>query len=104
MRKLDIDPHHLELLLALIDRYAPHAEVWAFGSRVAGGAHEGSDIDLVLRNCANPDCSVPELPGLRARIRESNLPILVDLLDWSAIPPEYREQISREHYVLRTPK
>ena len=103
MQKVDLDPRHLQALLAMIGRYAPGAEVWAFGSRVGGSAHEGSDLDLVLRNCENPDCAVPELPLLRARLRESNLPMLIDLFDWVSIPAEYREEIQRDHCVLRKP-
>lgn len=37
--------------VALLGQHVPQAEVWAYGSRVNGGAHEGSDLDLVLRAC-----------------------------------------------------
>jgi hypothetical protein len=37
----------------------------AYGSRVTGGAHDGSDLDLVLRNPADPAVALSSLapPG-----------------------------------------
>ena len=49
---LQLAPQHLQLLQALLHTHVPEAQVWAYGSRVTGGAHEGSDLDLVLRNPA----------------------------------------------------
>ena len=74
--------------------------VWAYGSRVSGRAHASSDLDLVLRNPV--DLSVPQkkLVELRAAISESDLPILVDVMDWARIPQAFREEIEREHVVL----
>ncbi len=40
---------HLQILCNLLAKYIPQVELWAYGSCVNGGAHEGSDLDLVLR-------------------------------------------------------
>lgn len=37
---------HRALLLQLLAQHVPAADVWAYGSRVSGGAHDGSDLDL----------------------------------------------------------
>jgi hypothetical protein len=41
--KLNRQPEHLALLLDILNRHAPQAEVWAYGSRVNGTGHDGSD-------------------------------------------------------------
>ena len=75
-------------------------EVWAYGSRVNGGAHSGSDLDLVIRT---PDLS--KMPydtyiSLCQTIRESNIPILVELRDWSMLPQSFHRNIEKEYEVL----
>jgi uncharacterized protein len=55
MLKLNLKPDHLRLLLDILKAHAPEAEVWAYGSRVNGRGHEGSDLDLVVRSPANLD-------------------------------------------------
>ena len=100
MPKLDLKPDHLRLLLNVLERYAPKAEVWAYGSRVHGGAHDGSDLDLVARNPANLDKPQKQLGLLRAALSESHLPMLVEVLDWARIPESFRREIERQHVIV----
>jgi uncharacterized protein len=102
MLKLDLKPDHLELLREILSRHVPGAEVWAYGSRVNGGAHEGSDLDLVVRNPAALDQPQKQLWALRDALSESNLPILVDVLDWARLPEGFRREIERHHVSLST--
>jgi predicted nucleotidyltransferase len=37
-----------QLLTTIIDAHIPNAEVWAFGSRMNGRHHRGSDLDVVI--------------------------------------------------------
>lgn len=60
-----------------------------------GTAHEGSDLDLVVRNPADLSHPQPDMSELREAFSESNLPILVDLLDWARIPESFRQEIVR---------
>lgn len=105
MATLELPEAYRSELLALLRTHAPQAEVWAYGSRVSGGSHATSDLDLVLRNPA--DLAAPQAGwlALREALSESNLPILVDVLDWARIPEAFRREIEREHEVLvETPK
>ena len=75
-------------------------EVWAYGSRVNGSAHDGSDLDLVIRNQ-----SLQKLPGniyvdLCEKIRDSNIPILVELRDWAILPESFHKNIEKQYEVL----
>jgi len=103
MLKLDLPPAYLHALRDLLAAHTPDAEVWAYGSRVNGQAHDGSDLDLVLRNPDQLDAPQKNLRRLRAALAESNLPILVEILDWARIPESFRREIQREHVVVAAP-
>lgn len=94
-------PRHLQLLQELLQTHVPQAQVWAYGSRVSGGAHEGSDLDLVLRNPVDPAAGCPQTEALREALQDSLLPILVDLHDWAQLPADFRHNIQREHVELQ---
>lgn len=101
MPKLDLPESYLQVLEPMLRAYAPDAEVWAYGSRVSGRAHETSDLDLVLRNTSDLTIVQHKLAELRAAISESGLPILVDVMDWARIPQAFRDEIERGHVVLQ---
>ena len=99
MPTLDLPVAELNTLKRILAQYAPRAEVWAYRSRVTGGAHEGSDLDLVLRTPSTGDQS--NLAELRSALSESDLPILVDVLDWNRIPKSFCREIEKAHVVLQ---
>ena len=103
MPMLDLRPAHRLLLLDLLAEHVPHAEVWAYGSRVNGESHDGSDLDLVVRDPAAPAESGRWLHQLRDSLEESDLPILVDVLDWARASDDMRREIERNHVVLCLP-
>ena len=100
MPKLDLDPKWLETVQRLIAVHLPEAEVFAYGSRVNGTSHDGSDLDLIARNPEDPTKPLAGVPGLREALTESDLPILVDLLDWARVPESFRREITRSKTVL----
>lgn len=92
---LDLRPEWLTAIQRLIAVHLPNAEVLAYGSRVNGASHEGSDLDLVACNPVDQTSPLPEVARLRDAFSESNLPILVDILDWAQIPDSFRREIIR---------
>lgn len=98
---LDLPQKYLEQVKALLRAHVPHAEVWAYGSRVTGSGHEASDLDLVLRNPQNPQEETGALNGLKEAFIESNLPIRVDIMDWARIPASFHREIERTHVVVQ---
>ncbi|TAJ94298.1 MAG: nucleotidyltransferase domain-containing protein [Gammaproteobacteria bacterium] len=98
---LDLPAKYLQQVQTLLREYAPDAEVWAYGSRVNGGGHEASDLDLVLRNPADPWQETPSLGALKEAFIESNLPIHVDVMDWARIPESFRREIEATHIVVQ---
>lgn len=98
---LDLPQKYLEQVQALLRAHVPAAEVWAYGSRVTGGGHEASDLDLVLRNPGNLSEEIGALYDLKEAFIESNLPIRVDVMDWACIPESFRREIERGHVVVQ---
>jgi predicted nucleotidyltransferase len=98
-------PRHLEELCRLIAAHLPGEEVWAYGSRVTGTAHDTSDLDLVVRHPADLQLRQgAALWRLKEAISESNLPLLVELFDWAGLPGAFRENIARQHIVIHSPE
>lgn len=77
-------------------------EIWAYGSRVDGSAHEGSDLDLVIRTENLNPLPIGELRGFIEAVSASNIPILVQIFDWGRIPPSFQQRILAGYEVLHT--
>ena len=89
-----------ERLLAIFETSPVPIEVWAYGSRVNGSAHEGSDLDLVIRTSATQKLPIEVYLNLKETIRECNVPIVVELFDWDRLPPSFHKNIEAQHEVL----
>ena len=98
---LDLPQKYLAQVQTLLRTHVPHAEVWAYGSRVTGSGHEASDLDLVLRNPKNLLEETGVLYELKEAFSESNLPIRVDIMDWARIPASFHHEIERAHVVVQ---
>ena len=72
-------------------------EVWAYGSRVNGTAHEGSDLDLVVRSRNLAPIPTDVYCELCEKIKESNIPILVELRDWAHLPESFHANIEMQY-------
>ncbi len=99
---LDLNPRYVAMMHEIIIRHLPaEVAVWAYGSRVNGNAHEGSDLDLVLRA---PDLqALPDrlLARFREALTDSNLPIFVDAHEWATLPASFHPRILARYEVLR---
>lgn len=87
-------------LLRLLARHLPDVTVWAYGSRVNGGAHDASDLDIVLRS---PDLSPIPLVALEdflQALKDSTIPIIVEARDWARLPASFHQEILKKYVVL----
>ena len=89
-----------QTLLQIFASVAVPFEVWAYGSRVNGQAHEGSDLDLVIRSPNAAPIPYDSYAALSEKIRDSNIPILVELRDWAMLPESFHKNIERRYEVL----
>ncbi|MCK5662953.1 MAG: nucleotidyltransferase domain-containing protein, partial [Thiotrichaceae bacterium] len=95
--QLDLPVKYLKILRVLIARYLKNGEVWAYGSRVKQQNHEASDLDLVVLHDESVHFDVYDF---REALRESDIPILIDVMDWNTIPDSFKREINRCHVVV----
>ncbi len=98
--RLDLPPRYRGQLEALLRKHVPDAAVWAYGSRVKGESHPGSDLDLVLRSPTLEPLGEGYIDLLEA-LEQSNLPILVQLHDWARLPESFHREIERQYVALQ---
>lgn len=101
LSRLELPTRYLKTLQALLAQWVPQAEVWAYGSRVTGGAHEGSDLDLVLRNPADLNEVVEGWLDLKDALQNSLLPILVEVHLWPYLSKAFHDNIEGAYVVLQ---
>ncbi len=89
-----------QTLFAIFSEIKIPVEVWAYGSRVNGSAHEGSDLDLVMRSANLSRLPYDVFIEVREKIRDSNIPILVELWDWAMLPQSFHQNILEQYEVL----
>ena len=95
---IDLSSEHLAIIRNILQREVPGIEVRVFGSRINGKAETYSDLDLVLVGREKLDWKVIE--ALKDAFAESDLPFMVDVVDWHAISDEFRGLIERESEVI----
>jgi predicted nucleotidyltransferase len=86
-----IEPHQWQELSAILRTHLPGRRVWAFGSRATGKrVKRFSDLDLAIEGEPIP---LKEAALLDEALDESRLPFKIDLVELSAIAPEFRARI-----------
>ena len=90
-------------IICLFKKHVPDIEVWAYGSRVSGDCHSGSDLDLVLRAPKLSKISSSKMNDLRTVFTESAIPFLVELRDWAVLPESFKKEIESNYVVLFKP-
>ena len=98
--RLRIAPRHRHILEALLREHLPGVEVWAYGSRVNGRGHSGSDLDPVLRAPDLGKLTGGQLRGFEDAVRESTIPFLIEVHDWAYVPKRFQQEIQRDYVVI----
>ncbi len=100
MDRLFLRAEYLQMLVDIFNSYCPKAEIWAYGSRIKGEAHEGSDLDLVVKDFNSPNKNIYDLQTL---INDSYIPIIVEILDFNDIPASFQKEILKDYVVIFYP-
>ncbi len=98
--RLMLQQRHRRVVEDTLREHVPEADVWAYGSRVNGRAHEASDLDLVARGPALEPLGA-KLAQLAEAFRESSLPIIVQVCDWARVPKSFQREILRDYVVMQ---
>ena len=99
MQPVDIRSDHLAIVLDILARHVPEAEVWVFGSRAKWLARDTSDLDLCIRAAA--PIGFAHMGALREAFEESNLPYKVDVVDWATTAESVSKIIERDKVVVQ---
>ena len=100
--RLDLPQRYRKQIEALLQKHLPEVEAWAYGSRVNGQSHPGSDLDLVLRSPKLEPVPGDGYVDFIEALERSNIPILVQAHDWAKLPKSFHHEIERDHVVLFT--
>jgi len=98
---LYLPDNFVQMVQTTLHQHVPHAEVWAYGSRVNGDHHQASDLDLVVRQDTDALTRMRSLDALREAFTESDLPLLVQVVDWAAIAESFRAEICHNYVVVQ---
>ena len=97
MSSILLKDEYRNMLFDIFDSYCPKAEIWVYGSRINGNAHEGSDLDLVVKSFNDEKKSLSELKEL---ISNSNIPFLVDINEYTSLPQNFCSEIDKKYLVF----
>jgi predicted nucleotidyltransferase len=99
---LHLPSHYLQMVRDILHQHLPHADVWAYGSRVNGDYYDASDLDLVVRQPSELSRRQEKLWQVAAAFSDSDLPIIVQIVDWAGIPAAFHEEIEVAYVVVQT--
>lgn len=91
---LDIGPAERGIVIEILRRHVPNAEVLVFGSRATGKAKKFSDLDLCI-NAAKP-LGLDLSSALAEDFAQSDLPWKVDVVDWATTSEGFRKIIEQD--------
>lgn len=97
---IKLTDEELATVRAILARHIPGIEVWAFGSRVHGRRlRKFSDLDLAVISEEPLDAGT--LSDLKEALSESDLPMMVDIVDWATTDEAFRNIIAAGHEVIQ---
>jgi predicted nucleotidyltransferase len=96
---IDLEREYLEIVRQILREHVPECEVRAFGSRVSGDSRRYSDLDLAL--VSEKELGWRKIESLKDAFSESDLPIIVDVVDWNATSEGFRGTIQDHCVVLQ---
>lgn len=99
---IDIEEKYLDEIRRILAEHVPDCEVRAFGSRIEGTARKFSDLDLVLVGSEKLDWR--KIESLKDAFASSNIPIIVDVIDWNAISDEFRGITEKNYKIIQKRK
>lgn len=90
MNKLGITPSQLQTVRSF---FPADYKVILFGSRITGTWHEYSDLDICIKTTQKVDMA--ELSLIREKFENSDLPFLVDIVDYQRCDDSFRKIIDQ---------
>ncbi len=96
---IDIEEKYLNEIKRILAEHVPDCEARAFGSRIEGTARKFSDLDLVLIGSEKLDWR--KIESLKDAFASSDIPIIVDVIDFNAITDEFRKITEKNYKIIQ---
>lgn len=96
---IDLEEQYLDEIKRILADKVPDCEVRVFGSRIEGKARKFSKLNLALVGKEKLDWRKIEL--LKDAFSASDIPIIVDVIDFNAISDEFRKIIEKNYEIIQ---
>jgi predicted nucleotidyltransferase len=80
--------------------FKDNVKILAYGSRVSDEAHDMSDLDLAIISKDNKKLNIDKSEEFKQKLRDSNIPILIQAIDWYRVPKSFHKNILLNHEEL----
>lgn len=80
--------------------FTSEIDILAYGSRVNGDNHDASDLDLVIKTKNHEKLDIEEFVSFKEKLQHSNIPIFVQVMDWSRIPKTFHNNINLKNELV----
>ncbi len=94
------DKDRNQILKIAEETFSCEVILWAYGSRVNGNSHDASDLDLVIRGPELKELNNTELENFKEALKDSNIPIIVQVFDWARLPSSFKKNILASYIPL----
>ncbi len=94
---INIKQKYLNELYKIFQEYCPKAEIWAYGSRINGDSHSGSDLDLTVKSFNDDKKYLSDLKDL---LNDSDIPFLIDITEYEKLPETFQKEIKKSYIKL----
>ncbi len=98
-KNLNLPSQDFQVVKDILKKHLPNETIYAFGSRVCGKIKPFSDLDIAIMNNKPIDYAV--FVALKNAFKESDLPIKVDLVEWTNTSDSFKKIILKCYYVLQ---
>jgi len=96
---IDLEKVLLDKVKQILNANVPNYKALMFGSRVHGTARKFSDIDIALIGPEKIDWR--EIESLKDIFAESDLPMIVDIVDFNSIAKSFKKIINKNYEVIK---
>lgn len=87
---INLEDKYFQILLSILKE--TNIKFYAFGSRAKGTNHQFSDLDLIYKESVDKNI----IRRIKSLLRESNLPIIVDIIDYNSCSEAFKKVIDSE--------
>lgn len=87
---IKLETRHKVIIEKILSEYPYH--FYAYGSRVKGENRKLSDLDLCYQENVPSDIA----EEIREKFAESNLPFMVELVNWKHMRPSFQQAIKKD--------